>query len=77
MDTSLINTILLLGIVAMIGFVLWFVRNSATTTYDNICKHGIDVTLPEGSLINKNYPVIGTLKIPTSDTVVKVNVKCD
>lgn len=83
-DTSWINTLLLLGILTMIGFVLWSVRKSApatltklTTTYDNICKDGVDVVLPEGSLINKSYPMIGTLKIPMSDSTVKVNVNCD
>ena len=83
-DTSIINTLLLLSIIGLVGFVIWSVRKSApatltklTTTYDNVCKNGIDVILPEGALINEKLPMIGTLKMPTSDLTVKIDVKCD
>lgn len=83
-DTSIINTLLLLSIIGLVGFVIWSVRKSApaaltklTTTYDNVCKNGIDVILPKGSLIDDKLPMIGTLTMPTSDLTVKVNVKCD
>lgn len=83
-DTSIINTLLLLSIIGLVGFVIWSVRKSApttltklTTTYDNVCKNGFDVILPEGSLMNESLPSIGTFKMPPSDLTVKVNVNCD
>lgn len=83
-DTSLINTLLLLTIVGMVGFVLWSVRKSGpatitklTTTYDNICKDGVNIVIPGGSLINEKLPMIGTLKIPSSDSTIKVDMNCN
>ena len=83
-DTSIINTLLLLSIIGLVGFVIWSVRKSApatltklTTTYDNVCKNGLDMIIPGGSLMNADIPKIGNVKMPPSDVTVKFTVKCD
>jgi hypothetical protein len=45
-------------------------------TYTNICKEGIDVVVPAGSLQNKSF--LGTtLKIPQKDVTLNIKVDCD
>jgi len=45
-------------------------------TYTNICKEGIDVVVPAGSLQNKSF--LGTsLTIPQEDVTLKIKVDCD
>lgn len=68
----------------MVGFVLWSVRKAApatltklTTTYKNICENGANMVIPGGSLINEKLPLIGTLKIPTEDSTINIDLKCD
>lgn len=50
--------------------------NNVYNTYTNICKEGIDVVVPAGSLQNKSF--LGTtLTIPQKDVTLNIKVDCD
>ena len=83
-DTSLINTLLIVSIVVMVVIILRNVKKSVPATlddlqktYGNVCSDGIDVVIPQGSLANKKYPVIGTLEMPPEDTTIKIKINCN
>lgn len=86
-DTSFLNTIILLLI---IGGIYFLYRNVSSidvadlpTEYEdvktkikNICEKGATINIPEGSLLNKT--VAGTnLKIPMTDANIQFDINCD
>ena len=82
--TSPINTLILLAIIGLSVTIYLNIKKSApgqlsniSKTYENLCSDGLDIAMPAGSLINKSYPVIGTLKIPDSDSNFKININCN
>lgn len=83
LNTSWINTLILLAIIGLSVTIYLNVKNSApvqltklSKTYENLCSDGLDIVIPAGSLYNQNF-LTSTLKLPNNDTTIKVNLDCD
>lgn len=83
-DTSELNTLILLAIIGLSVTIYLNIKKSAPAqlsklnkTYENLCSDGLNITIPNGSLVDKKYPVIGRLTIPDNDTSIKININCD
>lgn len=51
--------------------------DTASQTFDKVCKDGIDVNIPKGSLMKFKMPLGGgTLEVPQSDAMINVPVDC-
>lgn len=83
LNTSWINTLILLVIIGLSVTIYLNIKKSAPTqlsklskTYENLCSNGLDVVIPAGSLFNQKF-LTSTLKLPNDDTTVKINIDCD
>ena len=83
LDTSWINTLILLVIIGLSVTIYLKLKNSPpaqlsklSTTYENLCSNGLDIVIPAGSLYNKKF-LTSTLKLPNDDATIKVNIDCD
>lgn len=83
-NTSWFNTLILLAIIGLSLKIYLDIKKTPAAqlsklnkTYENLCSDGLNITIPNGSLVNKKYPVIGRLTIPENDTSIKININCD
>ena len=87
MVLTVINSILIIAIIITLGVLyskykdkiddLMNQSNKASNTFDKVCKDGIDVNIPKGSLLNMKLGMgLPTLQVPQSDASVHVPLDC-
>ena len=87
MNTSFINTLLLIGIISMFIVILLRLKKTMQSspldyakiqkTYDNICKEGIPITIPKGKILSSKLPLVGKVVIPDKDATMKIPIECN
>jgi len=84
---SVFNTLVILCILVTVGILyskykdkitkLLEQSDTASNTFDKVCKDGIDVNIPKGSLMKFSLPLGGgRIEVPQSDAVINVPVDC-
>ena len=86
-NTSLLNTIILISIVSMTIVIFFKIKKTSTglpsdynkikKTYDNLCKDGLTMKIPAGEILSEKYPLIGNVTIPDKNVSVTIPLNCN